>query len=316
MRILVTGSRGFIGGSLGRHAAGAGHEVLGISRSSQPAANWPGQYIQADVASADLAAIIRDFAPDLLLHAAGTASVGASFAAPFEDLRATVLTWANVLESVRRSRHKPLLLFPSSAAVYGNPAELPISEEMPTQPISPYGFHKAMCEALAREYAECFELDIIICRLFSVFGVAQRRLLVRELYEQLAGDEAIVWLDGTGTESRDYLDIEDVAAAFLHLADQCSKEQQSEGRCLIVNVGSGQETSVLELAQMMRGLVAPEKEIRCRGIARAGDPLRWRADVSRLRKLAPAWKARPLAESLARCVDGWQKGLTASKDGV
>jgi UDP-glucose 4-epimerase len=311
VRILVTGSRGFIGGSLGRHAVVAGNEVLGISRSSQPAANWSGQYIQADVTSADLSVIIGDFAPDLLIHAAGTASVGASFVAPSDDLRATVLTWANVLESVRRSSRKPLLLFPSSAAVYGNPAGLPVSEEMPTQPISPYGFHKAMCEMVAREYAEFFGLDIIICRLFSVFGVEQRRLLVRELYEQLASDEAIVWLNGTGMESRDYLDIEDVAVAFLQVADQCRKEEQAGGRCLIVNVGSGQETSVLELAQMMRGLIAPEKEIRCRGIVRAGDPRRWQADVSRLRKLAPAWRPHSLAESLSQCVAGWQKGLNA-----
>src|SRR5262249_48327157 len=153
--------------------------------------------------------VIRDFAPDVLLHAAGTASVGGSLRAPFDDLRAALLTWANVLEGVRVSQHRPLLIFPSSAAVYGEVTELPVREDMPVQPISPYGFHKVMCELLAREYAECFDLSIVVCRLFSVFGVDQRRLLVWESFERLSDAEGPAWLEGTGEESRDYLAVED-----------------------------------------------------------------------------------------------------------
>jgi len=76
VKILVTGSRGFVGASFGVFAAAAGHEVLGISRSSQPEPGWPGRHVQGDAAQADLAPIIRDFNPDLLLQAAGSASVG------------------------------------------------------------------------------------------------------------------------------------------------------------------------------------------------------------------------------------------------
>ena len=318
MRILITGSRGFVGGSVGRYAARAGHAVMGIGRATQADVNWPGAYVSADIVSSDLSGVVREFAPDVVLHAAGTASVGASLAAPLDDLRAALLTWANTLESVRRSSLRPLLLYASSAAVYGNPSALPVGEDAPARPISPYGFHKAACELLAREYAECFALDVIICRLFSLFGAAQRRLLVWELYRQFASaGSAPVWLEGTGAETRDYLHIDDVAAALLDLAAARVGEATTEGgrvagtneggRRLVVNVASGVETSVLALAAQVGQLVAPEKEIRCRGQARPGDPRAWRADITRLRSLAPRWQPQPLAQSLAECIREWKR---------
>jgi len=203
MRVLVTGSGGFIGGSIGRAAARAGHQVLGLARRSQPERDWPAAHQQVDVAHADLAGLIRDFKPDMVFHGAGTASVGASLSAPLEDLRAAVLTWANLLEGIRRSGAPTTVVFPSSAAVYGNPRELPVSEDDAVSPISPYGFHKAACELLAAEYASCFGLHVIVGRVFSVFGARQRRLLVWELFAQLTGSDPTVTLQGTGTESRD-----------------------------------------------------------------------------------------------------------------
>src|SRR5437867_12179910 len=158
MRLVVTGSRGFLGGSIGRFAANSGHEVLGIGRSSQPGNDWPGKYVQADVARTDLSAVIRDFHPDVVLHAAGPASVRSSLATPVDDLQGAAMTWANALESIRRSGLKPLILFPSSAAVYGNALKLPISENLAVAPISPYGFHKVISEFLACEYSTCFDL--------------------------------------------------------------------------------------------------------------------------------------------------------------
>lgn len=307
MRILITGSSGFVGGSFGRFAARAGHEVLGVGRASQPGVGWPGAYAQADVSSSDLSDTVTSFAPDVLLHAAGTASVSASLTSPLDDLRASVLTWANVLDSVRRSGARPLILFPSSAAIYGDSSERPAREDAAPRPISPYGFHKAACELLAREYAECFGLSLVVCRLFSVFGEAQRRLLVWELYRQFASDASIVRLEGTGEETRDYLHVEDASAAMLELAAVFAHGRDA-GRFVVVNVASGEETRVLELAAQMRALVAPAKEVHCRGQARAGDPQRWHADTGALRSLAPRWQPQPFAQRLARCVAAWQRG--------
>lgn len=307
VKILITGSTGFVGGTIGRFAAGVGHEVLGVSRAMQANIGWPGKYLAADVGSADLSPAIRDFAPDAVFHAAETPPVEASFTAPLEDLRASLLSWANLLESVRQSGKQPLILYPSSAAVYGQLKKLPVGEDAMLLPISPYGFHKAACELLAREYATCFDQRITVCRFFSLFGESQRRLLIWELFCQMAGPEDIVWLQGTGEETRDYLYEEDMAAAVLLLIES-QAENVVPNNIRLVNVASGVEIGVLELAKQMRSLIAPKKEIHCHGTQRRGDPKRWQADISYLRSLAPSWKPRPLAKGLASCVAAWQKG--------
>ena len=303
MRFLITGISGFIGGSVGRYAAQMDHVVMGTGRSPETARGWSGLYTAVS-GSADLAAVIQDFLPDVVISAAGTASVGASVDDPLSDFRGSVQTCADVLDAVRRSGQRPLVIVPSSAAVYGNPAALPVNEAALLQPISPYGFHKAACELLAREYAECFGLKILLCRFFSVFGSAQRRLLVWELYQQLAGPEKIAWLSGTGEETRDFLYIDDLAAALLGLIGAF---QNFDRDYLLVNVASGVETSVLSLAEAIRDLVAPEKEIRCQGQQRKTDPLRWRADISRLQALVPSWEPRALNDGLAACTTAWRR---------
>lgn len=309
MKILVTGSRGFVGGSVGRFAAAAGHDVLGIARSSQPEPDWPGRYAQSDVLSGSLLDLLNDFAPDLVLHAAGTASVGGSLSAPLEDFQAAVLTWANLLENVRKSGVRPLVVFPSSAAVYGSPDTLPVAEDAPVNPVSPYGFHKAACELIAREYAECFGLNVLVCRLFSLFGPRQRRLLVWEIFEHLRGPEPTVRLQGTGLETRDYLHIDDLASALLALAAHPAFAEAS-GTARLINLGSGQETSVLDLARWMSALQGGDKPVACLGHDRPGNPARWSADTRRLRSLLPAWEPAPLADGLARCMNFWTAAQT------
>jgi UDP-glucose 4-epimerase len=195
------------------------------------------------------------------------------------------------------------VIFPSSAAIYGNPPTLPVREDMPTEPISPYGFHKAACELLAREYAQCFGLNIVVCRLFSLFGASQRRLLVWELYDQISGPGSEVWLQGTGAETRDYLDIEDVSQAILALSDLYRGE--TEARCRVVNVASGVETGVLALAHEIARIADSPKAIHCRGIERPGDPKRWQADNAALRSLLPDWRPQTLAVRLQRCIEIW-----------
>jgi len=311
MRFLITGSAGFVGGSVGRYAVAGGHTVLGVARRSQPDRDWLGGHVAMDAAHADLAPVISSFAPDVVFHAAGSASVGSSVAAPLDDFRAAVVSWANLLDGVRRSGLRPLIVFPSSAAVYGNPAAMPIREDAAIAPISPYGFHKAACELLAREYAKCYGLKLLVVRIFSLFGPSQRRLLVWELFQQAIGPDPILWLQGTGEESRDYLHVDDLSSALLELSRAKSATivdgVSTDGAPAVVNLASGVETPVMALATEMRRLVAPQKEIRCRGLSRAGDPVRWQADVRELVKRIPAWRSRPLDELVSECVASWKR---------
>jgi len=326
VRLLITGIHGFIGGSVGRFARAAGHEVLGIGLPAQAPAGWDGGYVRIDVAFGDPAEPIRAFAPDVILHAAGTASVGASYAMPLDDLRAAVLTWAGVLDGARRSGLKPLVLFPSSAAVYGQPERLPVAEDAPVRPLSPYGYHKAAGELLAREYAACFGLDVTVVRLFSVYGPLQRRLLLWELFSRAAGPDPEIILQGTGRETRDYLHVDDVAAALLRLADARPRGFH------VLNVASGESIQTAALARLVASALgladragaalhaaagaavavraapaspAPSKPIRALGRDQTGNPGHWQADVERLKDLG-AWVHRPLADGVRACVDAWR----------
>jgi UDP-glucose 4-epimerase len=308
MRLLIIGCAGFLGRNVSEAGKLRGYDILGISRSSQPAA-WPGEYLQRQLTS-DLDEIIRDFAPDAVFHLAGPASVEASFDTPVGDLHSSVVTWTNTLDGVRRSGLQPIVVFPSSAAVYGQTEILPMAEDGAIAPISPYGFHKAACELLALEYSRCFGLDTIVCRFFSIFGSSQQRLLIWELYEQLAGPNSVVWAEGKGTESRDYLHINDAMSAVLQLVDKQlqarSQKSHAGGHRLVVNIASGRETNVLDLAEQLRKLVAPEKRICWRGNTRRGAPERWCADIGLLRSLIPGWESKPFAVALSECVAAWQ----------
>ena len=302
MRVLITGSRGFIGRSVGRWAQNFGHEVLGLGRAALPAPDWTGGYAPSQGTVADLSARLRDFAPDVVLHAAGTASVAASLEDPRRDFEDSVVTLANTLEAVRKSEANPVIVVPSSAAVYGNPKQIPVPEDSPLHPISPYGFHKAACELIAQEYASCFGLRLILCRFFSLFGPLQRRLLVWDLYQRFTDQGAQAFLEGTGTETRDFISVEDAATVLFRLLEA---HPPQTGEAMIVNVASGLETSVLELAELMRELLNSDKAITCRGVERRGDPRRWRADISRLNSLLPDWQAQPLRKAVADCVRNW-----------
>jgi UDP-glucose 4-epimerase len=304
MKLLITGCNGFVGKQVARSGAVRGVALLGLGRDEAASPGWPGQYIRIPSSDTEFAAIVERFGPDAIFHAAGSASVQDSFARPLEDFAASAGIWMRLLDAVRRSGASPLIAFPSSAAVYGDPSALPVSEVAPVQPVSPYGFHKAICELLAREYSECFASRIIVLRIFSLYGPDQRRLLPWEIYRQCLSDDNSVWLAGTGEESRDYLDVGDFAAAVFGLFDALADVR--DGWFLPVNVASGEEVRVTAVARIIQERLAVSKIIRCGGVARRGDPRRWRADISLLQSLIPAWQPAPFTESLGRCVDAWQ----------
>lgn len=301
MKLLVTGALGFVGGSVARHAQRRGHAVVGTALPEDLARD-PGFPFRAPAGDDALRALVEEVAPDVVFHGAGRASVAGSITAPGDDFAGSVLTWQALLEAVRRSSRRPVLILPSSAAVYGDPARLPVTEDAPLSPISPYGFHKRLCETLGAEYAACFGLDVIVARLFSVIGPAQRRLLLWELYSQLAGPGGGATLQGTGRETRDFLHVDDVAEVLLRLAAARRAGLQ------IVNVASGEERSVLELAEAVRDRVAPGKAITCLGQARPGDPARWQADVGRMLAQVSPFRPRAFGEALDDCVAGYRAG--------
>lgn len=256
--------------------------------------------------SSSLAEAISKSRPDVIFHGAGSASVVRSFADTEADRAASVGTWSNLLEAIRLSGMNPLILFPSSAAVYGNPDQLPVCETAPLRPISPYGRHKVECEDLARKYRDEHGLQVVVLRLFSLFGPRQKRLLVRELFEQASSPSAEVSLQGTGNETRDYLSAKDFGSAVVHLAERY-RNGGLPSEPWIFNLASGTETSVRELAESIASDCGSAKEVVCRNEVRPGDPVRWVADMTAFRHVCPEWNPRPFGDALQETIATWKQ---------
>jgi UDP-glucose 4-epimerase len=281
--LLVTGANGFIAGAVARAWRRSVGDAIGLvrlgGRGDYASLGFP---VHAAPLNADtVAQAVAHFAPDVLLHAAGSASIEASFRDPIADFGASVETLHAVLEGVRRSPHRPRVLYPSSAAVYGEPDTLPIPESAPIRSVSPYGHHKAVGELLAREYAICFAVPVLVFRLFSVFGPHQKRLLVRELFEQFYDGQEVT-IQGTGEETRDFLHEDDLAATLLAILPHLTEPH------VVVNLATGRGTRVRDLAKLIGSLLRSPKEVRCAKQARAGHPANWIADVHMLNALAPS----------------------------
>jgi UDP-glucose 4-epimerase len=305
--VLITGAAGFVGGVVALEAAGQGMTVHGCgSRDSSPG-GFPGSWhrIPRTQETGPLASVVSEVSPDIVIHAAGSASVTDSLRTPHQDLLASLGSWSVTLEACRLSGQNPVIVFPSSAAVYGNPRSLPIPEETECNPVSPYGWHKVLCENLARSHAAFFGARIVIARLFSVIGIHQRRLLAWELFNQLRQGAGPVRLMGSGEETRDFLGEQDMARALVLLARRESRSPRS-AQPLVVNVASGEEVATLRLAGLLVDLCDPGRSIVCLGEVRHGDPLRWRADVSRLKSLLPDLCPLSIEETLRQTVDGWR----------
>lgn len=307
LRLLVTGAGGFLGRAMVHAATHAGHEVWRAGRSRHAATPQDRAFvINWESNPTELARTLEKISPDCIIHAAGSASVAGSLENPHHDLRASFGTWSHLLEAVRLASVKPLVIFPSSAAVYGDPETLPVQEDAPLRPISPYGWHKMLGEALAREYHAHFGVPVAIVRLFSVFGPMQRRLLVWELYDRFLREGHEVTIGGTGQETRDFLSQWDVCQALLQLAE--NRERFHCGDHLwTFNLASGIQRSILEVAQALGTVLNSAKNIRCLGERRPGDPLHWQACTERIASFLPFWKPGTFEDTLRQTVSEWRE---------
>lgn len=280
---LVTGAAGFLGGHVVRHFFAAGFRVVGIGHGRRSKTEWAkiglSDWRSCDIdisALADLSGV-----PDVIVHCAGGSSVLQSIEHPAEDFRRTVNTTREVLEYARLHAAEACIVFPSSAAVYGQVTHLPITETTPLAPISPYGSHKQLSEELCRNYAARYGLKIAVVRLFSVYGPGLRKQLLWEACEKLrVGDTTFA---GTGRERRDWLQVVDAVSLLTMAAERASSI------CPIANGGSGSAMTVEQVLQRLAPLFPEAAPAKFSGVSRPGDPLGYEAEIS----LARGWGWRP-----------------------
>ena len=236
------------------------------------------EYARMRLPSEDLGKLLGRVRPDLVVHCAGRASVPLSVKDPRTDfLNGPVLTW-EVLDAIRLNAPECAFLFLSSAAVYGCPEKLPVSEACAPRPISPYGAHKWQSEMICAEFSNLFGLRTASARVFSAYGPGLRRQVLWDLCHK-AITEGRIEAQGTGEESRDFLHVLDLCKGLATLAEKASLTGE------VYNFGSGQETSIRALAEMVAGALKLDCEISFDGRLPKGTPLNWRADISAIRKL-------------------------------
>lgn len=283
--VVITGVAGFLGRHAARQFAREGWRVVGVDLAAPENAQLSAGtlYHRMTLPSAGLAELLRAVAPDACVHCAGRASVPLSMEDPAADFRdSTVLTF-ELLEMLRTVAPRCRLLLLSSAAVYGNPASLPVAETHRTAPLSPYGYHKLQCELLCEEFSRIYALPTTIVRIFSAYGPGLRRQVVWDICERALSGEALV-LHGTGRESRDFIHGNDIARGLVLLAEKGGASAE------VYNLASGEETTIAAIADLLLASLLSEKRPAFDGRATPGNPLCWRADIAKIRALgfAPA----------------------------
>lgn len=281
MKYLVTGGAGYVGSVIARVILEAGHDLIiidNLTTGNREAIPAEATFIEGDVAQvAD--EVCREHQPDVVIHCAARSLVGESMEVPEEYWNDNVITTKALLDAMRAAGVNNLV-FSSTAATYGDPASVPITEDFPTQPTNTYGATKLSIDYMIHSYAQAYGLAATSLRYFNVAGayagagenrrvethiiplVLQVALGARENIK-IFGDD---WDTPDGTCIRDYIHIKDLADAHLLAA-----AANTPGEHHIYNLGSGSGYSVREVIEMCREVTGHPipAEVAPR---RAGDP--------------------------------------------
>ena len=299
-RVVVTGAAGFIGGETLLKLMDAGHDVLAIDRVMPPGhlIPVPCQWHTGDYAGELGLDSIKRFCPDAIIHCAGTSLVGPSVTNPAEYYNNNFIKTKILLDYLVKNHDKPVrVIFSSSAATYGNPVMTPVQEIDPTEPISPYGQSKLMIDWMLQSYQQAYGLDFVSFRYFNACGAdsqgrhgqaAGATHIVARLLESVR-DGRDFTMYGTdydtedGTCIRDYIHVEDLAAAHIAAIDPAIKSD-------IYNLGTKQGHSNLQVLQAASAVLKKDVAY-LHGPRRGGDPAQLVADPSKFMSVS-SWKPR------------------------
>lgn len=298
MRALVTGGAGFIGSNVVDGLLAAGHEVAVVDDLSTGAReNLPGDVALhvLDVTDAPaLAAVFERERPEVVFHLAAHIDVRVSVEDPVRDANVNVCGTINVLKAALSSGARRVVLSSTGGAIYGETDAIPTTEQAPIQPLAPYGQSKFSAEGYCALFSRLHGLSTIALRYANVYGPRQDPLGEGGVVAIFCGcltSGSTATIFGDGRQTRDYVYVGDVVRANLLAA--------ASDVSVPLNVGSGVETSVLELADALAAIAGDERPFIPRHQPeRAGEVLRSCLDAGRARELL-GWEAEVgLAEGL------------------
>ncbi len=259
MRSLVTGGSGFIGSNLVDSLLARGDAVTvvddlstGRRENLEEALGAGAELVEADIRDSDaVAQLAQEHKPEQIFHLAAQIDVRRSVADPAFDAAINVGGTANVLEAARLAGSERFVFISTGGAIYGEGAgkALPLGEEAAEEPLAPYGQSKLAAEGYVSLYERLYGLPGVVLRLGNVYGPRQDPLGEAGVIAIFCGrlrSSAAPTVYGDGEQTRDYIYVADVVDAILAAADA------DAGGAF--NVGTGVQTSVLELVELLREL--------------------------------------------------------------
>jgi UDP-glucose 4-epimerase len=308
VRALVTGGAGFIGSTLVDRLLAEGHAVdvvddlstgslanLGEARSTQ---GYELTFHRLDIRDSSVVELMAHRRPEVVFHLAAQADVRVSVERPTFDAEVNVIGTLNVLEGARAAGARKVVFAASGGTLYGEPEKLPVPESHPQRPLSPYGVSKkAACDYLAA-YRDLHGIEYTALALANIYGPRQdphgeAGVVAIFAGRLLAGEACTIY--GDGTQTRDFVFVDDVVDAFARAAHR--------GSGLLMNVGTGTETSVNRLYAIMAEAAGSDLPA-VYAPARPGELARSSLDPSRA-GIHLGWKAWTTMEAGAAEVLRW-----------
>lgn len=305
--VLITGGFGFLGRAVARNFKKRGCRVIGIGRgrwdAEEALAHGFDVWLDASISLSSLMTLEGPF--DVVAHCGGNGAVGYSLDHPLQDFEKTVQGTIELLEYLRVTKSTAVLVYPSSAGVYGAKDDAPIRETDALNPISPYGYHKRIAEELVESYSRSYGIKAAIVRFFSIYGPGLTKQLLWDACAKLragAGGSAEFW--GTGEETRDWISGEDAAALMVAAAN-------TGERFVVMNGATGQRVTVAQVIDMLKRELQVDTRITFNGTVRAGDPRFYHADMQRAH--AFGWEPTKSLQEGLRIYVQWLKSYQEHK---
>ncbi|WP_421843705.1 NAD-dependent epimerase/dehydratase family protein [Mycobacterium sp.] len=310
MRALVTGAAGFIGSTLVDRLLADGHTVVGLDNFATGRAtnlehldgNSAYSFVEADIVTADLDGILSEHRPEVVFHLAAQIDVRHSVADPQFDASVNVIGTIRLAEAARHTGVRKVVHTSSGGSIYGTPPGYPTSESAPTAPASPYAAGKVAGEIYLNAFRHLYGLDCSHISPANVYGPRQDphgEAGVVAIFAQalLSGKTTKVFGDGSNT--RDYVFVDDVVDAFVRASGEAGGGQR-------FNIGTGLETSDRQLHSALAAAVGSPDEPEFHS-PRLGDLKRSCLDIS-LAEAVLGWTPRvPLSDGVRRTVEYFRR---------
>lgn len=243
MRVLVTGANGYLGGAVAEALRAGGHDVVGLVHRARTRVPHGVPVRVADLLDTGaLSAALEGI--DAVCHLAGRTRVRESVGDPLRFFQVNVGGTVSLLRAMAEAKVGKLV-FASTASIYGAPERQPMSEELPDRPPHPYAASKQAAESVIAAQTATGQLAAVVLRLFNIAGGADPdpTRIVPRILAVAAGDSPCLAINGDGSAVRDYVHIDDAAAAFVTALAYLPDTKE----CARYNIGSGNGTSVNEL---------------------------------------------------------------------